>query len=67
MEEDSSLLKGVYEYGMGNWESIKMDSDLHLYDKVSQEHCKGGHLVVIEGYFLLAFHKIVGTLLIELL
>ena len=47
VEEDSSLLKGVYEYGMGNWESIKMDSDLHLYDKVSQEHCKGGHLVVI--------------------
>ena len=35
MEEDSSLLKGIYEYGMGNWESIKMDSELHLYDKVT--------------------------------
>ena len=35
MEEDSNLLKGIYEYGMGNWESIKMDSELHLHDKVS--------------------------------
>ena len=35
VDEDSSLLKGIYEYGMGNWESIKMDSELHLYDKVS--------------------------------
>ena len=34
VDEDSSLLKGIYEYGMGNWESIKMDSELHLYDKV---------------------------------
>ena len=33
-EEDSNLLKGIYEYGMGNWEAIKMDPQLHLYDKV---------------------------------
>ena len=33
-EEDSNLLKGIYEYGMGNWEAIKMDPDLNLHDKV---------------------------------
>ena len=33
-EEDSNLLKGIYEYGMGSWESIKMDPDLNLYEKV---------------------------------
>ena len=32
--EDSNLLKGIYEYGMGSWESIKMDPDLNLHDKV---------------------------------
>ena len=34
-EEDSNLLKGIFEYGMGNWEAIKMDPDLNLHDKVS--------------------------------
>ena len=28
------FLKGIYEYGMGNWESIKMDPDLKLHEKV---------------------------------
>ena len=36
LEEDTDLLKGIYEYGMGSWESIKMDPDLNLHDKVSQ-------------------------------
>lgn len=34
IEDDSSLLKGVYEHGMGNWESIKMDPSLELGEKV---------------------------------
>jgi chromodomain-helicase-DNA-binding protein 1 len=34
VEEDSHLLKGIYEYGMGNWESVKMDPDSDLHDKV---------------------------------
>jgi chromodomain-helicase-DNA-binding protein 1 len=34
IEEDSNLLKGIYDYGMGNWEQIKMDQELGLYDKV---------------------------------
>ncbi|GBN97721.1 Chromodomain-helicase-DNA-binding protein 1, partial [Araneus ventricosus] len=33
-EDDSNLLKGVYEHGMGNWESIKMDSTLGLGNKI---------------------------------
>nr|QVX32602.1 CHD1/2 [Platynereis dumerilii] len=32
--EDSNLLKGVWEYGMGNWEAIKMDPELSLHDKI---------------------------------
>lgn len=34
VEDDSKLLRGVYEYGMGNWESIKMDPSLELGDKI---------------------------------
>ncbi|XP_045216418.2 chromodomain-helicase-DNA-binding protein 1-like isoform X4 [Mercenaria mercenaria] len=34
VEEDSNLLKGIYDYGMGNWEQIKMDQELGLYDKI---------------------------------
>jgi hypothetical protein len=34
IEEDSALLKGIYECGMGNWEQIKMDHKLGLHDKV---------------------------------
>ncbi|GFU37045.1 chromodomain-helicase-DNA-binding protein 1 [Nephila pilipes] len=33
-EDDSNLLKGIYEHGMGNWESIKMDPGLRLCDKI---------------------------------
>ena len=34
VDDDSNLLKGISEYGMGNWEAIKMDPELRLYDKV---------------------------------
>ncbi|XP_022239171.1 chromodomain-helicase-DNA-binding protein 1-like [Limulus polyphemus] len=33
-EDDSRLLIGIYEYGMGNWESIKMDPNLELGEKI---------------------------------
>lgn len=36
-EDDSSLLIGIYEYGYGSWEMIKMDPDLNLTHKVSAE------------------------------
>lgn len=34
-EDDSNLLIGIYEYGYGSWEMIKMDPDLNLTHKVS--------------------------------
>lgn len=33
-DEDSKLLCGIHEYGMGSWEAIKMDPNLGLSDKV---------------------------------
>lgn len=38
-EDDSSLLIGIYEYGYGSWEMIKMDPDLNLTHKVSPIRC----------------------------
>ncbi|RZF46881.1 hypothetical protein LSTR_LSTR008262 [Laodelphax striatellus] len=32
--EDSALLKGIYQYGMGSWEAIKMDRSLGISDKI---------------------------------
>lgn len=34
IEDDSRLLAGVYEYGLGSWEAIKMDPSYKLADKV---------------------------------
>uniref|UniRef100_A0A8C3PZQ3 Chromodomain helicase DNA binding protein 1 n=1 Tax=Chrysolophus pictus TaxID=9089 RepID=A0A8C3PZQ3_CHRPC len=33
-EDDSNLLVGIYEYGYGSWEMIKMDPDLSLTQKI---------------------------------
>ncbi|KAG5272692.1 hypothetical protein AALO_G00168310 [Alosa alosa] len=33
-EDDASLLIGIYEYGYGSWEMIKMDPDLNLTHKL---------------------------------
>lgn len=35
--DDSKLLTGVFEYGLGSWEAIKMDPTYNLSDKVSSE------------------------------
>ena len=32
--DDAKLLIGVYEHGLGNWESVKDDSTLGLSKKV---------------------------------
>lgn len=32
--DDSRLLKGIYQHGMGSWEAIKMDASLELGDKI---------------------------------
>ncbi|CAK9826197.1 Chromodomain-helicase-DNA-binding protein 1 [Anthophora retusa] len=33
-EDDSRLLRGIYQHGMGSWEAIKMDNSLKLGDKL---------------------------------
>lgn len=32
--DDAALLRGVYKYGIGSWEAIKMDPELGLADKI---------------------------------
>ncbi|KAK6731802.1 hypothetical protein RB195_007950 [Necator americanus] len=32
--DDAALLRGVYKYGLGSWEAIKMDPQLGLADKI---------------------------------
>uniref|UniRef100_A0A7E4ZSG7 Helicase C-terminal domain-containing protein n=1 Tax=Panagrellus redivivus TaxID=6233 RepID=A0A7E4ZSG7_PANRE len=32
--DDSSILRGIHKYGVGNWEAIKMDPDFGLADKI---------------------------------
>ena len=34
VEDDSRLLRGVYEHGLGNWDAVKMDDNLQLHNKV---------------------------------
>lgn len=34
VEDDSRLLAGIYQYGMGSWEAIKMDSSFGMGDKI---------------------------------
>ncbi|XP_029169357.1 chromodomain-helicase-DNA-binding protein 1 isoform X7 [Nylanderia fulva] len=33
-EDDSKLLRGIYQHGMGSWEAIKTDASLQLSDKI---------------------------------
>ncbi|XP_059347558.1 chromodomain-helicase-DNA-binding protein 1-like isoform X5 [Ammospiza nelsoni] len=39
-EDDSNLLIGIYEYGYGSWEMIKMDPDLSLTQKGNSKRKK---------------------------
>ena len=51
-EDDAHLLWGVYEYGMGNWEAIKMDPDFDLHDKVSTvKPVFRGHIYTVKPVF----------------
>lgn len=34
IKEDSKLLQGIYQYGMGSWEQIKLDPNLGIGDKI---------------------------------
>lgn len=33
-EDDSRLLRGIYQHGMGSWEAIRLDASLKLGDKI---------------------------------
>lgn len=39
IEDDVALLKGIYRYGLGSWESIKMDPEYGLAEKVGFSDC----------------------------
>ncbi|XP_069683280.1 chromodomain-helicase-DNA-binding protein 1 isoform X2 [Periplaneta americana] len=34
IEDDSKILQGIYQYGIGSWEAIKMDPSLAIGDKI---------------------------------
>ncbi|XP_052793171.1 chromodomain-helicase-DNA-binding protein 1-like isoform X2 [Mya arenaria] len=60
VEEDSALLKGIYDYGMGNWEQIKMDQELGLYSKILPDGDKkpqAKHLQTRADYLLRLLKK----------
>lgn len=40
--EDSKLLVGLYEHGMGNWADIKQDKALGLQNKVTSHYQNDG-------------------------
>lgn len=46
LDEDSNLLKGIYEYGVGNWEALKMDPELNLHEKVKTRTKKKSALII---------------------
>lgn len=50
VEDDFRLLFGIYEYGYGNWELIKIDLELKLIDKVSA--CSVGEFYICCVVFL---------------
>ncbi|KAG8145171.1 hypothetical protein E2320_013542, partial [Naja naja] len=43
VDEDSSLLRGIYEHGCGNWELIKSDPELNLTEKPKGAEAKPGN------------------------
>lgn len=58
--EDSRLLQGIYQYGMGSWEQIKMDPSLGIGDKIlSNENKKpqAKHLQSRAEYLLKVLKK----------
>lgn len=58
--EDSALLRGVYQYGMGSWEAIKMDPSLGISEKILANDDKkpqAKHLDVRAQYLLKILRK----------
>ncbi|XP_064609561.1 LOW QUALITY PROTEIN: chromodomain-helicase-DNA-binding protein 1-like [Liolophura sinensis] len=58
--DDSNLLKGIYEYGIGNWESIKMDPEFNLHQKIlpdGEHKPQAKHLQTRADYLLKVLKK----------
>merc|ERR1712096_112466 len=58
--EDSRLLVGIYQHGLGSWEQVKLDRDLELSDKMLlNADCKpqSKHLDLRAAYLLRVLAK----------
>lgn len=65
LEEDSRLLSGIYEYGLGNWEQLKADKELALGGKILlNASCKPQvkHLDVRAAYLLRVLSRLDGNI-----
>ncbi|CAH2254792.1 jg15380 [Pararge aegeria aegeria] len=61
VEDDSKLLAGIYQYGMGSWEAIKMDSSFGIGDKILTNEVKkpqAKHLQSRADYLLKLIKKL---------
>lgn len=59
-EDDSKLLCGIYQYGIGSWEAMKMDPSLHLNNKIllsDDKKPQGKHLQSRAEYLLKIIKK----------
>lgn len=60
-EDDSRLLCGIYQYGIGSWEAMKMDPTLSLSEKIlsndSSKKPQGKHLQSRAEYLLKIIRK----------
>lgn len=59
-EDDSRLLCGIYQYGIGSWEAMKMDPSLSLADKMltnDQKKPQAKHLQSRSEYLLKIIRK----------
>ncbi|XP_050542494.1 chromodomain-helicase-DNA-binding protein 1 isoform X2 [Daktulosphaira vitifoliae] len=60
ISDDSKLLKGIYLYGLGSWEAIKIDTALGLSDKILSNEDKkpqAKHLLARAEYLLKMLKK----------
>lgn len=59
-DDDSKLLCGIYQYGIGSWEAMKMDPSLHLANKIllnDDKKPQGKHLQSRAEYLLKIIKK----------
>lgn len=60
IEDDSKVLQGIYQYGIGSWEAIKMDPSLGISDKILANEDKkpqAKHLQTRAEYLLKVLRK----------